>query len=152
MDNVCQFKIKSPRWTKILFLGFLVLCALFAVVITVLYFAGVFKDFWNEAAPFYLIAIFPLPLVGFGLYAYKKEEFSLKDGVFTYVKVFRKAQSARVEQIDYVKITRPGLIKVEFVGKDGKTLISFFDDGTSFGANNVFLNSLFALNIPVKHL
>lgn len=152
MDNACEFKIKTPPIAKIVFLVCLGVLLVFALVITVLHIVGVFKDFWNEAAPFYLIVVVFLPLVAFGLYAYEKEEFSLRDGVYKYVKVLKKAQSASVEQISYVKITKRALIKVEFFDKDEKVLISFWDDGTSFSHNNVFLNSLFVYNIPVKQV
>ena len=125
---------------------------LFTIVITILHFVGIFNDFWNEAAPFYIIPLLGTALTFFALYVYNKEEFSLQNGEYKYVKVFKKAQSVSVEQISYVKITRRALIKVEFFDKAEKVVMSFYDDGTSFGHNNVFLNSLFAYDIPVKEV
>ena len=152
MESVYNFKIKSPPIIKTICLILLAVLGLFTVVITVFHFAGILNDFWNEAAPFYIIPILGTALTWFALYVYNKEEFSLQNGEYKYVKVFKKTQSARVEDISYVKITRRGLIKVEFFDKSEKVVISFYDDGTSFGYNNVFLNSLFAFNIPVKQV
>lgn len=75
----------------------------------------------------------------------------MNDGVFTYVKIFKKRQSVKVENIDYVIIRKAGVLyKVKFVNKKAETALSFLDDGTAFD-DDIFINALNALHIPVKY-
>lgn len=98
-----------------------------------------------------IIPAITLSVALLGFYVYKKEKFIFKDGVFTYVKVFKTAQSAPAESISEV-IFRKNilLVKVEFINKEGETAISFFDDGTIF-ENATFLDTLKKLEIPFRN-
>ena len=146
MEN-CDFEIRNPKWSKYVFIGLAIFLILVFFAGFVLFFVGVFKDFWNEVAPLLIIPIIPSPIVILGLYVYKKESFSLKDGEFKYVKPFKKAQSVRVEEIEKVIIERNAFIKVYFIDKSGRIKMDFLDDGTSF-RDTSFVNALIKLKIP----
>jgi len=52
---------------------------------------------------------------------------------------------------DYVIIRKAGVLyKVKFVNKKAETALSFLDDGTAFD-DDIFINALNALHIPVKY-
>ncbi len=98
----------------------------------------------------YLVVFIPLLLLVFGLYVVKKEKFTLKDEEFKYVKIFKKAQSIKVQEIERVDIVHSYFGKVEFVSKEGEKKLTFIDDGTA--ANNpLFLDALEFYKIQVRH-
>ena len=98
-----------------------------------------------------IMPAFTLSVSLLGLYCYKKEKFIFKDGVFTYIKVFKKTQSAPAESISEVIFRKNMLlVKVEFINKKGEPVISFLDDGTAF-ENVTFLDTLKKLEIPFKN-
>ena len=103
-------------------------------------------NFWG-----YLLipAIFML-LDGLGIYIYFRERFVFKNGIYKYVKPFKKSQSAYYEDIAYVEVKGKGMfMDVIFWGKDGTKLINFYDDGTSFRSGE-FERSLKANNIKCR--
>ena len=84
-----------------------------------------------------------------GLYTFYKEEFSLKDGQFRYVKVFKKDITIKVETIDCVYMRTFGRnTKIEFMNKKGEMAATIFDDGTIL-QDGKFLNALEKLQIKV---
>lgn len=83
------------------------------------------------------------------LHIYYKEKFTLKNGLFCYVKPFRKSQSANVSEINHVTLHTSGIMThVRFYDEKGNVLISFLDDGTSFRSGE-FINALSAFKIPI---
>ena len=92
-------------------------------------------------------------LIGYLLvYIYHRECFAFQNGVFFYRKVFAKTETARISDVREVCYLRSGLfVKVIFYGKNGETLISFFDDGTAF-KNGAFERALKAYRIPISQV
>ena len=132
-----EFCITAPKWQRIFFYVFLAIGIAAVIGLTVFYFI-------DSSEP--MIFLFALA-VGFlfiglavlGLYVAHKEKFIFKDKLFTYVKPFKKSQSAHIDDIARVEIRRGGAIVFEivFIGKDGATLINFLDDGTSLRHNQL---------------
>ena len=151
MDDSVEFKIKNRYIVFKYLVAFLIISVALAVMLVV--FITVLSVYEQHslsraglAVPAFIVAV-----CDFGLYVDKKEEFSLNDGVFTYVKIFKKRQSVKVENIDYVIIRKAGVLyKVKFVNKKAETALSFLDDGTAFD-DDIFINALNALHIPVKY-
>ncbi|MDE7082615.1 MAG: hypothetical protein K2O89_02805 [Clostridia bacterium] len=86
----------------------------------------------------------------FGLYTFYKEEFSLKDGVFKYVKVFKKDIIFKAITISCVYMHPIGYkTKIEFVNKKGENAATVFDDGTIL-QDGILLDALEKLGIEVK--
>ncbi len=128
-DKNFDFCITNPKWQKIFFIVFTIIGISFDVGMCIL-FLCVPTEVGNFLASLSVGAIFII-LGVFGLYVCKKEKFVFKDGLFTYVKVFGKAQSARVEDISCVALLSSGFMKIVFYGHDKKVLISFMDTGTA---------------------
>ena len=105
-------------------------------------------------APYiWFIEVIPAVALGlsvFWLFVYYKEEFSLKEDEFRYVKVFKKDIIIYVETISCVYLRPFGQkTKVEFMNKQGEIEATIFDDGTIF-QDGIFLDALEKLNIEVK--
>ena len=84
------------------------------------------------------------------LYTFYKEEFSLKDGQFRYVKVFKKDIVIKVETIYCVYLSPLGYkTKIEFMNKKGEISATILDDGTIM-QGGIFLNALEKLQIEVN--
>ena len=145
-EKAYEFCIKNPKWQRNTFWGFLAFGVLGAIVVTVLWLILRF-DWGILLAALFIFALF-LIIAALGLYVWYKEKFVFKNGTFTYVKVFRKAQSANVEDLARVEITTRGIPLVTFIGKDGQKLLSFRDDGTSFRKNK-FMGALMHYDVPV---
>ena len=150
MEDAEEFTIKKKPVILHLFWATLITSIALAVtfvLIVVLF--GVYK----RVEAIWAILIIPsvsLALSIFGIYVYHKEAFAFKDGTFTYIKVFKKPQTVKVEEIDYVVIRRLGNYnKVQFVNKKAETPLCFIDDGTALD-DGVFLHVLTKLNIPVS--
>ena len=146
MNNTFDFCITNPKWHKNTFIGFLVFGVVGAVVMTILWL--IFRFDWGILVGSMIIFAIPLLISPFGLYIYHKEKFYFENETFTYIKPFKKSQSATVSQILRVKISTNGFTRVTFIGKNGEKLISFLDDGTSF-RNNRFIAALMHYNIPI---
>lgn len=149
-DKIEEFDIRAPKFT----LHALIFLTLFwaggLIAASVFYFAlG-----WEDKIGYYSIAgvcAFFLACCGPLYYIYFKEKFVFKNEVYTYVKPFKRAQSASVTDIASVKIKHGTMLaKVFFIGKYGNVLINFIDDGTAF-LSGEFLNSLVQRNIPVEN-
>lgn len=105
-------------------------------------------------APYiWFIEVIPAVALGlsvFWLFTYYKEEFSLKEDEFRYVKVFKKDIIIYVETISCVYLRPFGQkTKVEFMNKQGEIEATIFDNGTIF-QDGIFLDALEKLNIEVK--
>lgn len=151
MMNV-DFTIKNPLSARILSWILTAIGFVTVAVVTVLYFTISMDDAWFAG----LEAIGGIFGVGGLLCVYIcfMEKFELKDGVFRYRKPFKKMQSACVEDVERVTVHDIGapllpISTVIFYGKDGKKLINFLDDGTSFRGGQ-FINALQALNISIS--
>ncbi|MDE6059732.1 MAG: hypothetical protein K2G44_06825 [Clostridia bacterium] len=150
MKKNYDFVIRSAKWQGVALavfaaLGFLIIVTGICVKLFVL-------D--NLALMILLVCMgcFFLGIGVVGLYVYFTESFELKDGVFRYVKPFRKSQSAAVQDIAQVKIQSvrtPYIVDVVFYDMNGNKLINFYDDGTAF-KGNFFLLALKGYNIPVS--
>lgn len=152
MMNV-DFTIKNPLWAWIISWVLTAIGFGTVAVVTVLYFTISMDD-----------VLFSVLEAGGGVFGVMgllcdyicfMEKFELKDGVFRYRKPFKKKQSASVQDIDRVEVHSskafiPILCDVIFYGKDGKKLINFLDDGTSFQGGQ-FIRALQALNIPISY-
>lgn len=101
----------------------------------------------------WFIEVIPAVALGlsvFWLFTYYKEEFSLKEGEFRYVKVFKKDIVIYVETVSCVYMRPFGQkTKVEFMNKQGEISATIFDDGTIF-QNGIFLDALEKLDIEIK--
>lgn len=101
----------------------------------------------------WFIEVIPAVALGlsvFWLFVYYKEEFSLKEDEFRYVKVFKKDIIIYVETISCVYLRPFGQkTKVEFMNWQGEISATIFDDGTIF-QDGIFLDALEKLNIEVK--
>lgn len=147
MNN--EFEIRSPRWAYIV----MIFTVILGGIITV---AGIICTIMQVAEEIFVLiflGVFFLVLGLIGMYAYKKECFMYKGKEYTYIKPFRKSQSAPVHEIDkvVVRTTQGVIMYVYFYDKDGKKLISFADDGTAFKSGE-FEDSLEANNITLEIL
>ena len=140
-----NFCITNPKWQKVLFIIFLCIGIAFDIGIGI-FFIIVPTDLGSLFAAL-SIGLFLIIIALTGLYAHKKEKFTFQDGVFTYVKVFGKAQSARVEDISCVELQRGSFFKIVFYSRDKQILISFMDEGTAIRSGE-FPKALDAFAIP----
>lgn len=143
-----EFTIKSPLWAGIFSWAVLIIGILGLITGAVFMIPGIPIAF--EVKMCVLIGGGALILFGaLMLYVYRKERFSLKDGVFDYIKPFKKSQSARASEINHIAVYASGmLVRVVFYDKDHETLISFLDDGTAFRSGE-FERALEAYGIPI---
>ena len=146
MENNYDFYTQNPKWQKIFFIVFLALSVAGIVTMTILMFT-IKLDLQAFIALICIFAFFLL-LSLLGVYVCIKEKFYFQNQTFTYVKPFKKSQSADVSQIARVELSFGSFIKVDFIGKNGEKLISFLDNGTSF-KNKYFEKALFYYNIPI---
>jgi len=122
---------------------FLAVCFLGLIILNL---TGVI-NFWGCL----LIPAICMLLVGLGLFVYFRERFIYKNGIYKYIKPFKKSQSAYYEDVEFVEVKGKGiLIDVIFWGKDGTKLISFYDDGTAFRSGE-FERSLIANKISIRY-
>ena len=140
-----DFCITAPKWQKICFIVFAVLGTGWMIGISIFFIVEptVIGSFWGALSVGFFLDV----ISAIGLYAYHKEKFIFKDGLFTYVKTFKKSQSARIEDISCVCLTLSGFPKVTFYSHKKEVLISFLDDGTAFN-NQAFLTAIMAYGIP----
>ena len=141
-----DFYIQNPKWQRNTFIGFLILGAVGAIVMTILWF--ILKFDWGILAGTMVMVAFLVILPLIGIYVWNREIFYLKNETFTCIKPFKKSQSASVAQISRVEVSQKAFIHITFFGKNGEKLISFLDDGTSF-RNNEFIAALMHYNIPI---
>lgn len=148
MEDNTEFMIKNkPFALAFAIFGFIASAIIAGCFITLI----IYCKIENWAIWFLLVLpAFTLVIACLGIYVYIKEKFILKNGVFTYIKVFKKAQSAPVDSIEEVIFhSNFLLVKVEFLNKKGESVISFLDDGTAY-ENIVFLDALTKLEIPFR--
>lgn len=150
MENqVDEFVIKNPKWVFGLIIGLLIFELCGAVVLTVLYFMQVIV--LGVLWPFLMfIAVLLLP-TAFLIYGCLKEKFIYKDETLTYIKIIKKKQSVKIEDLAYVTIScNLGIIMhVKMYDREGKIAISFLEDGT-FMRNGLFMKLMGQKNIPVR--
>jgi len=97
-----------------------------------------------------VIPAFSLGASVFGLYTYYKEEFSFKDGVFKYKKVFKKDVVIKADTLSCVYMRQLGYkTEIEFMNKKGECAAIIFDDGTLL-QDGLFIAALDELKIEVK--
>lgn len=147
MNGQDEFEIINPKWLRIFFYIILFLSLLLILVIGILELLEVTKGIFLPVS--YISAIFVISGI-IGIYAYYKEKFMLKDGIYYYNKAFKKNQSAKIHLIDHVEIRLPvssGFLDIVFLDKKNNKLINFHDDGIVFG-ENTFINSLKSNKIP----
>lgn len=119
--------------------------AIYTIIVSSL---GIFSGTIEAGA---LAFMFFAILGGFIIYVTKTEEFSLLDGVYTYVKPFKKNQSASVNDIYYVQIRgTKKFLNVKLFNEQDKPLLGFLDDGTAFRGGS-FIDSLRKHGIPYLH-
>lgn len=147
-----DFEIKAPRWQRNFFyvVGMIALAVM--ITLAVLYVNGkIFKDNLTDFLGWEsLPAIFVISSL-FGIYVWWREVFRFRDGVFTYVKPFKRSQTAKASEIAVVKTSIWGnrFLKVVFLNSNEEALISFLDDGAAF-RNGKFQRALQWLNIPLR--
>lgn len=144
-EKIEKFLIKNPLWTFIVSIILVVIGGAASVALTVFLCLNLLHLVFIVVDC--LSAIFAL-FGCFGIYANIKEKFIFENETFTYVKVLKKAQSARLEDIDKVEIDYSLLIKVRVCDSQGKILLSFLDDGTVFSDGN-FIKVLKQRNVKV---
>lgn len=139
-----EFEIRNPKILKQLLKILLAVNVVLTAFVVGLIIFKVFSPMWI------IVDVLPYIAVAFGFYVDKKEKFVLKDGEFKYVKIFRKSQSIKIEEIERVDIVHSLIGKVIFYDKQGNKKLYFLDDGTA-ADNPIFLNALMQLNIDVRH-
>ena len=155
MENrINEFEIKNSKWifyiSMVLFV--LELCA--AVVLTVLYCVEMI-GYSMFFALIIVVAVFFFPTV-FMLYGYFKERFAFKNETFICVKLIKRTQAVKTDDLDRVEISISlcrgfVLSHIKMYNKEGKVALSFLDDGTAF-KNGLFMSVLAQRNIPVKEI
>ena len=148
-NNTYEFYIKSPKWHRNIFIVFFIIGVLGDIAMLIAWLISKFdwSNYWGILIVFTVfLVVSPL-----GLYVWCKEVFFLKNGVFTYVKPFKKSQSAELSQVSRVEISQSVYLCITFVGKNGEKLISFIDDGNLF-RNNDFVANLMHCNIPIVYI
>ncbi len=148
-EDSLDFCITAPKWQIITFFVGLFLG------IALMIFAAVFYCINpTELENFFgilFIGFFFASLSTLGIYVGKKEKFIFENKSFTFIKAFKKSQSAKIEDISRVEIKLYGaILNVSVIGKDGLRVINFLDDGTSF-KNNHFVCVLMHYDIPIIH-
>ena len=141
-----DFCIRNPKWHRNFFIGFLLFGIVGAVIMIISWF--IFRFDWGILVGSMIIFAIPLLISPLGLYIWYKEKFFFQNETFTYIKPFRKSQSATILQILRVEIAANAIPCVTFIGKNGEKLLSFLDDGTSF-RNKRFIAALMHYNIPI---
>ena len=147
MEN--EFTIKNKPITFKLAITFIVTSVALALMIVLLIVAC---RIYEKNEFIWFVEVIPaVALCGaiIGLYTYYKEEFSLKDGQFRYVKVFKKELIIKVETIACVYMRTSGFdTLIEFMNKKGEIAATILDDGTILQGGK-FLNALEKLQIRV---
>ena len=146
-DKKYEFTIKSPKWqrnTFFVFVGMGVIGSIFMLV-----FWLIFRFDWGILVGTLMIFAIEMLIGGLGLYVWFREEFCLKDGVFTYVKAFGKTQSAKLTDVAKVEFCIAyAFPRLTFVDKSGKVLLRIFDDGTVL-KKNYLIGVLMHYDIPI---
>lgn len=150
MNRAYDFEIKNPKWQTVFF------CVMIAISLLILTASVIVPWLRSGSLPPKNTLVQALVISGFflflgimGLYVCFTEEFSLENGVFYYVKPFRKNQSARVEQVARVELQiKAGILNIVFLDRDGNRLINFYDDGTAL-RNGQLARALEAWHIPL---
>ena len=146
-----DFCITVPKWHMILFFVCLSVGSVGAVVVTIVYLLD--SSQFAMFISLLFVSLLFVVISALGIYVGKKEKFVLQEKVFTYVKPFKKSQSAHIDDIARVEM-RGGsgaLLRVVFLDKEGKPLINFLDDGTSLKGNKLF-SALMYYNIPIVNV
>lgn len=141
-----NFCIMAAKWQRNTFVGFLVFGIVGPIVMTILWL--IIRFDWGILVGSMIIFAIPLLISPLGLYIYHKEKFILKDKIFTYIKPFKKSQSASVEEIARVEIIGRGFMNIVFIGKNNEKLIHFYDDGTAL-KKRYLTTALMYYNIPL---
>ena len=148
MDNSQDFIIRNKPAYLIIFTLIIVLSVLCALALIILSASGFISG--NTGWYFLSIPAFFCLISLFGIYTCIKEAFSLKDGVFTYVKAIKKTQSVKAEDISSVSFRYQGFYyKIEFKDKNGNIPLAFLDEGTVL-QGNYLINALNHFKIPYK--
>ncbi len=144
-----EFTITAPKFSFYIFLGLLVVSVVASIVLLGLYVAQILK----VEALFGLLGAsgFFLLISALGLWAYAREKFTLKDGVYTN-RGLLKTQSCNARDVSKIVIQSANglLFYVIFIGKNGESLMKCMDDGTMFRAGK-FKRSLNYYGIEVKY-
>jgi hypothetical protein len=139
-DEKDYFLIRAPKWQLILFIVLLFLSL--SGFISALFFLDLGKLDNGDFIPISIICGLFFFLGILGIYVWNKELMKYENGILTYVKIFKKSQSAKVTDIKYFFIGNTGnMIKVVLIDEVGETLINFIDDGTAFRTGD-FLGTL----------
>ena len=142
-----KFLIKNPQWAFVSAIVLTVLSGFLCIVLSVMFCLKIIDKVMFIAI--LSMCVF-LALIGlFCIYGCKKEKFIFENETFTYIKVFKKTQSAKLEDIEKVEIDYSLLIKVRMFDSQGKILLGFLDDGTAFADGN-FVKVLKQRNVKVK--
>ncbi|MDE7168284.1 MAG: hypothetical protein K2O28_05490 [Clostridia bacterium] len=148
MEN--EFTIKNKPITFKLAITFTVTSVALALTMVLLIIAC---RIYEKNEFIWFIEIIPAAaLVGsiLGLYTFYKEEFSLKDGQFRYVKVFKKDIVIKVKTLYCVYLSPLGYkTKIEFMNYKCEIFETIYDDGTIM-QDGIFLDALRNLRIDVK--
>lgn len=146
-DKRYEFCIKAPKWQKVIFFVLFGMGVIGSITLFILWL--IFRFDWGILAGVLLIFGIEFLLSSVGLLAWYREEFLFKDGVFTYTKPFGKKQSANLADIARVELSIAyAFPRVTFIGKDGRALARFSDDGTVL-KSNCFTAALLHYDIPI---
>ena len=148
MEN--EFTIKNKPITFKLAITFTVTSVALALTMVLLIIAC---RIYEKHEFIWFIEVIPAAaLVGsiLGLYTFYKEEFSLKEGQFRYVRVFKKDIVIKVKTLYCVYLSPLGYkTKIEFMNYKCEIFETIYDDGTIL-QDGIFLDALRNLRIDVK--
>ena len=143
-EIIDKFVIKNPKWQ---FITFIILTVIAVAVCVTVSICLLFKVITTTNFVIILSIFSFLLLIGlFGIYVCVKEKFIFENEEFTYVKVFKKSQSIKIENLDKVVIDCSFILSVKMYDKLGNVALNFIDDGTAF-KNGLFIQVLKHRNI-----
>lgn len=138
-----SFIIRQPKWIRNYSVAVTTASLIFIVVFSVLFSSEILKI--NVYLTLTVLCALFLTTGVFGIVYYASDKFYFKDGVYCSKKIFKKTQRADVSDIAVVNVKpcdkKMSTASIEFIGKNGETLLSFSADGWIF-KNNIFFASL----------
>ena len=149
MEDV-EFTIKNKPITSKFSIALIIISVALALMMVLLITAC--RIYESDKFIWFIEVIPACSLVGsiLGLYTFYKEEFSLKDGQFRYVRVFKKDIVINVDSLYCVYLSPLGYkTKIEFMNYRCEITETIYDDGTIL-QDGIFVDALKKLRIDIK--
>ena len=144
-----EFCIKAPKWQRNTFFTLFAIGVLGSIIMTILWL--VFRFDWGILVGALMIFGVEFLISGLGIYAWYREEFCFQNGSFSYMPFFGKKKAAKLTDVARVEFSVAyAFPRLTFIGKDGKELFHFSDDGTALKKNHL-VGVLMHYDIPIVH-